>query len=102
MRSAAHQVLHPRLPLVEQRLLAGAERVVHLLALGRQLAEELVELAEPPSSSSSWTSSRASCSSHFSGVSHWASADATVCANSLNCAPNSALPSRVSSCLRTL
>jgi hypothetical protein len=43
-----HQRLHPRLPLVEQRLLAGGEGVVHLLALGRQLADELVELAEAP------------------------------------------------------
>jgi hypothetical protein len=43
-----HQRLDPRLPLVEQRLLAGRQRVVHLLALRRQVAEELVELREPP------------------------------------------------------
>ena len=52
------QVLRAALALVEQRLLARADRLVDLLALAGELGGELVESPNRPSSSSSWTSRR--------------------------------------------
>ena len=95
MRSAAvDEVLRAALPLVDQQLPLGADRVEHLLALLGQLRRELVELAEAALELLELEQQpRRAARRRLSGVSHSASALVTLWPNSLNCAPNSARPS---------